>query len=528
MELKRFIRNGITLIIIFVLFSVKLSAQDTITFTWQAKGDRALGIEATEDFTVNWGDGTIEKKNSTFTFYLYHTYTTQKEYTVTIATSTLDGRFTTFHTSLSGATYYQISSLTLTGCHGLQILSCWNNQLTHLDLTGCPDLQSIDCENNQLTGLDLTECPDLQSIDCRNNQLTGLDLSGCRDLQSIDCRNNQLTRLDLSGCPNLTHLGCSYNQITGLDLSGCPDLQSIDCGSNQLTHLDLTGCPNLRGLNCGNNQLTHLDLSGCPNLQYLACNNNQLIHLDLNECPYLQSIDCNNNQLTHLDLTGCPNLQILNFDHNQLTEIDLTGCPNLRGLNCGNNQLQLSDLFAAHLLINNPNGKRLGTQNLQPQTAILGEALFSEQSVFNGIFTNYSVIRNGNPASESDYTVIDGKLIFNAVGKYTVTITNDAIVSNENAPAKVIVEITVEEGTGIAEYKQNNLTVYPNPATAEIHVKLNSHETVNYAIYNPAGQPVLHGRLQGETTINVESLSKGVYYINFDGERNTTVSFIKN
>ena len=377
MDSKKLLKIGIALII-GVLYSFKLAAQDTITFTWQSDGGN-LSIGATEEFTINWGDGTIETKTPDVYKPIIHNYATSGKYTVTIAGSTGDCRFTSFYFNLN--IDHQISSLTLTGCSELQYLYCYGGQLQELDL---------------------------------------------------------------SGCPKLTQLGCSYNQITGLDLTGCPKLNFLSCS------------------------------------------------------------------------------------YNQLQELNLTGCSALQSLDCYNNRLQLSDLFAAHLLINDQIEKRFGAQNLLPQTAILGEELFSEQSMFNGIFTNYSVTQNGNPASESDYTVIDGKLIFSAVGKYTVTMTNDAIVSTENSPAKVIAEITVEKGTGIAESKQNNLIVYPNPATTEIHVKLNSREPENYAIYNTAGQTVLHGRLQEETTINVESLSKGIYYINLDGEEKTTVSFIKN
>ena len=359
-----------------------LNAQDTIntiTFTWNTySGNLKIGGTANEEFTIDWGDGTVETRTPDIYESVIYTYATSGKYTVTIAGSTVDCRFTDFR--FSEIFDFQVSSLTFTGCS---------------------------------------------------------------DLQTLYCYNGILTELDLSGCPNLTHLGCSYNQIT------------------------------------------HINLTGCSKLMHLIC------------------------------------------DLNQLSELDLSGCPNLQSISCVYNRLQLSDLFAAHLLINNPNEKWFGTQNLQPQTAILGKELFSEQSVFNGIFTNYSVIQNGDPAPESDYTVIDGKLIFNAVGKYTVIMTNDAIVSN--SLARVVVEITVEKGgTGIAESKQNNLIVYPNPATTEIYVKLNSREPAHYAVYNTAGQPVLHGRLQEETTINVKSLLKGIYYINFDGKEKTTVSFIKN
>ena len=273
--------------------------------------------------------------------------------------------------------------------------------------------------------------------------------------------------------------------------------------------------------------ISRLNLTGCSVLQTLYCYNGLLEELDLSGCPELTTLGCAFNQINKLDLSGCPKFEHLACYFNHLQKLNLTGCSNLQSIICWNNQLQLSDLFAASLLIKDPNKREFGKQNLSPQTAILGEELFSEQSVFNGIFTNYSVIKNDSPAPESDYTVINGKLIFNAVGKYTVTMTNDAIVSYKSSPAKVIVEIIVEKGMSIAEPKINNLTVYPNPATKEIHVKLNYSKPTNYSIFNTAGQSVLHGRLQEETTINVESLSKGIYYINSDDKGNTTVSFIK-
>jgi len=382
MDLNKLLKIGIALTIV-ILFNAKLAAQDTISLTWQTNaGVLLVGATVNKEFTVDWGDGIIETKiggSNSNDFRIEHIYTKRGEYTVTIAGSTADCRFTYF-----------------------------NNNLVNIDY-----------------------------------RISNLTLSGCSELQTLYCYYGLLKELDLSGCPELTTLGCSLHQLTGLDLSGCPKLQHLIC------------------------------------------------------------------------------------DRNHVCQLNLTGCSSLQSIICWNNQLQLSDLFAASLLIKDPNNKLLGTQNLQSQTATLGEELFSEQSVFNGIFTNYSVIKNDNPAPESDYTVINGKLIFNAVGKYTVTMTNDAIVSYKSSPAKVIVEIIVEKGMSIAEPKINNLTVYPNPATKEIHVKLNYSKPTNYSIFNTAGQSVLHGRLQEETTINVESLSKGIYYINSDDKGNTTVSFIK-
>jgi len=367
MDLKKLLKIGVALIIV-VLFSVKLAAQDTIntiTFTWNTDGGNiTIGGTANEEFTIDWGDGTVETRTPDIYESIVHMYATHGKYTVTIAGSTVNCRFTDFRFSVIFD--FQVSSLTLTGCS---------------------------------------------------------------DLQTLYCYNGILTELDLSGCPNLTHVGCSYNQINSLDLSGCPNLKYLICFMNQLTHLDLSGCLNLLGIDCWNNQL------------------------------------------------------------------------------------QLSDLFAAHLLIDNKDEKWFGTQNLQPQTAILGEELFSGQSVFNGIFTNYSVIQNDNPASESNYTVIDGKLIFNTVGKYTVTMTNDAIISKNNS-ARVVVEITVEKGTGIAETERASLLqVYPNPTTGELRIETGELRIKNVELFDMYGKKILTPQFSTLNLLDISHLPAGMYFV---------------
>ena len=384
MNFTQLLKTGIVLILL-VVFSVKVAAQETIntiTFTWNTDAATLLlDATANKEYTIDWGDGTIETKTGgNADLRLHHIYTIQNEYTVTIAGSTPDCRFTYFNFNLVLLEY----------------------------------------------------------------ETSNLILTGCSDLETLYCYDGRLDKLDLSGCPKLTHLGCAGNQ------------------------------------------LVELDLSGCPKLKHLLC------------------------------------------EYNQISSLDLSRCSELMSLNCSNNQIPLSDLYAAQLLISDPSENLLGTQTLQPQTVKVGEELFTDQSVFGGIFTQYSVIKNENPAPESDYTVTDGKLIFKAVGEYTVTMTNDAIVSNTVNPARVVVEIRVEKGTGIANTTQNDITIYPNPATTEIYVKYDSQEPINYAIYSTTGQQVLRGRLGGETIINIQSLSKGIYYLKLDGKENKTVSFIKN
>lgn len=192
-----------------------------------------------------------------------------------------------------------------------------------------------------------------------------------------------------------------------------------------------------------NGSMLSLDVSGCSVLTEITCYYNHLRSLTV--CPSLVSLNCFYNRLTELDLSNCKDLAGLSCDRNELISLKLSERAVLESIYCYDNRLPLSDLYAAHLLIDDINHKRLGTQNLLPQTVVIGKELFSEQSVFDGIFTKYAVTKDETPAPESDYTIKDGKLTFHAAGEYMVTMTNEAIISHESYPAKVIVVLEVRE-----------------------------------------------------------------------------------
>ena len=68
------------------------------------------------------------------------------------------------------------------------------------------------------------------------------------------------------------------------------------------------------------------------------------------------------------------------------------------------------------------------------------------------------------------------------------------------------------KSTGIVSAKSNNpLRVYPNPTTGQLTI--GGDLTVdNYSIYNVVGQIVMQGTLKNNT-INIESLTNGIYYL---------------
>jgi hypothetical protein len=258
--------------------------------------------------------------------------------------------------------------------------------------------------------------------------------------------------------------------------------------------------------------------------------NYNITTLDLTGCPMLQGVRCDFNQITHLDITGCSILSGLYCNNNQLIRLDLSSCKDLKGIDCWNNQLRLSDLYSISEMITVQSNMFFSTQHLPPQTAVAGEELFSEQSVFSGILTKYAVTKNGEPALESDYTVVDGKLVFNTVGSYTVTMTNDAIVSDEFNPAQVITDITVEKGTGIVEtLPATSLQVYPNPTNGQLIINTGGIKIKNIEIFDIVCKSVLKKQLstfnsQLSTQIDVSYLPAGTYFLRADGQ---TVEFIK-
>ena len=76
-------------------------------------------------------------------------------------------------------------------------------------------------------------------------------------------------------------------------------------------------------------------------------------------------------------------------------------------------------------------------------------------------------------------------------------------------------------------FKTNSLKLYPNPVISVLNVKTD-HNFINqpYTIIDGLGRIVLNGKInEVDTTINVEQLSKGIYYLKVSG--NSASKFIK-
>jgi hypothetical protein len=204
----------------------------------------------------------------------------------------------------------------------------------------------------------------------------------------------------------------------------------------------------LEYLRCDNNQLISLNVSGCTKLERLDCDKNQLTSLNVSNFKWLYALNCYENLLTNLTVSGCVKLEWLGCNNNQLSTLDISGTI-LGEMECWENHLPLSELYALseHLKANAPASPwvALGSQTLPSRSVVINTELFADEAILGSGITQYEILKGGNPAPASDYTVTYGKLTFHTLGDYTVTMSNVAIISDPMYPAEVTVEIKVKE-----------------------------------------------------------------------------------
>jgi hypothetical protein len=190
---------------------------------------------------------------------------------------------------------------------------------------------------------------------------------------------------------------------------------------------------------------------------------------------------CSNNQLTSLDVSKNTDLTNLSCENNQLTALDVSKNTALTYLECRDNAIPLSDSYAASQKISNPENKYLGTQRLPAVNTGTNVAVVAD-NVFNGVGTVFTVKKNYTTAVEgTDYSLSGGEITFLKEGTYSVEISNPAITSHKNYPAKVIANYNHDYVEISAIYLETQMYV----ANHTLYIHSAAIETVN--IYSVAG-----------------------------------------
>jgi len=107
---------------------------------------------------------------------------------------------------------------------------------------------------------------------------------------------------------------------------------------------------------------------------------------------------------------------------------------------------------------------------------------------------------------------------YGEVEDYTVNIGQTAYTAGGNTDGENL-------GTDGAAF---GINIYPNPAKNILNVELLDNREATYSIYNVLGQQVLNGSINRTATINVDTLSNGLYLVKInDGQKELVDRFIK-
>lgn len=109
----------------------------------------------------------------------------------------------------------------------------------YLPPTAKTTLEKLTCDNTKITSLALSGFTKLKQLNCANNfNLSTISLYGCSGLQILSLiLASNLHSLNLSTCTSLTSMNCQYTGISSLDLSKCRLLESVWATSHQMTSL---------------------------------------------------------------------------------------------------------------------------------------------------------------------------------------------------------------------------------------------------------------------------------------------------
>jgi hypothetical protein len=79
--------------------------------------------------------------------------------------------------------------------------------------------------------------------------------------------------------------------------------------------------------------------------------------------------------------------------------------------------------------------------------------------------------------------------------------------------------------SGLETSEQFSFEVFPNPASSEVVLNLNTSETATATlnVFEVSGRLVMEKEFQNQATLNISELSPGIYYIKVWSQNNSDV-----
>lgn len=139
--------------------------------------------------------------------------------------------------------------------------------------------------------------------------------------------------------------------------------------------------------------------------------------------------------------------------------------------------------------------------------------------------------------SELDVSEVHSKIynhIFATAGNYQVCVyaespTNEISSSNNSYCKNIYIKNKTIETTGIENIDDfKKIKVYPNPAKKHINIEIELEEktTIKYTLFNDLGQKIISKQSKNskihKERINVNNLSRGIYYLEISSKNNLT------
>lgn len=174
-----------------------------------------------------------------------------------------------------------------------------------------------------------------------------------------------------------------------------------------------------------------------------------------------------------------------------------------------------------------------GTKGVPPSKLWTEENEMNMYGDRRGLGSSGPFTFKANTATQLDIALVSGMMEegsenpYSAVGKikmYATQIKTEFSLMPEKFQNQNYGKVAV----GVPVFQQNTekiFSVYPNPVTNNLQVKLLDLETATYTVYNVAGQIIQTGIINKTATIDVQSFSNGVYFLKIE---NKVVKIIKN
>ncbi|MGB1231195.1 MAG: T9SS type A sorting domain-containing protein [Winogradskyella sp.] len=284
----------------------------------------------------------------------------------------------------------------------------------------------------------------------------------------------------------------------------------VNGGTTPIT--DLTGIEafvNLTQLIAyGNSSLSSANVSSNTQLTRLSLNDNSLSSIDISNNTLLQTLELEDNQLSSIDIATNTALIIIRIGSNPITNINVSTTTNLAILEAPSCQLTSLDISANTSLVTlDVSNNDLGTLN-----------------VANGNNTNFSGpsgLGGSAPAMDArgnlNLTCIEHDTGFTppTTGAINLRWEKEASTSYSTNCSALSIE----------EFAYNEVTLYPNPTTSVLNIKMKSN-LKRATIYSILGAKVLESTTKSITTSN---LKDGMYLIKIEAENGSvsTKRFIK-